>query len=276
MIRVGTGPCHLNGNRLYFEDGWEGSLEEIGLLQNSRWHTLEPGALVTASQHVNTYRVPLSGGDVVYFKRYEYTSRKNRYFLQQSRAANEVYSYQQLKDIGIPTLKPLVLGEMREFGRLIAACVVTQEVPDSLSLDEFARQRWCTLTRTERSRVYREISTEIIGQLQLAHHRNFFHFDLKWRNVLVNRDAGGHYHCTWIDCPRGRYMRLRSGRGQVVDLSALARLSLSYLSRSQRLRFIYDYLGEQAGRKQARSLFMRIDRHLSRRMPRVFNPFGED
>ena len=74
MIRAGTGPCNLNGNRLYFEDSWEGRLKEIGL--------------------------------------------------QQSRAANEVYSYQQLNDIGIPTLKPLVLGEMREFGRLIAACVV--------------------------------------------------------------------------------------------------------------------------------------------------------
>ena len=273
MIKAGTGPCHLNGNRLYFEDGWEDRLKEIGLLQNSRWHTLEPGTLVTASPHVNTYRVPLSGGDAVYFKCYEYSSRKNRYILQQSRAANEVYSYQQLAGIGIPTLKPLVLGEIREFGRLIAACIVTQEVPDSPSLDEFARQHWCKLPQAERSRVYREISAEVISQLQRAHRNKFFHFDLKWRNILVVRDADGHYRCSWIDCPRGRYMRLRPGRGQVVDLSALARLALSYLSRSQRLRFIYDYLGEQASRKQARHLFMKIDRHLSRRMPRVFDPF---
>ncbi len=153
MIKAGTGPCHLNGNRLYFEDGWEDRLKEIGLLQNSRWHTLEPGALVTASPHVNTYRVPLSNGDAVYFKRYEYSSRKNRYFLQQSRAANEVYCYQQLAAIGIPTLKPLVLGEIREFGRLIAACVVTEEVPDAPSLDNFARQQWCELPHAERSRV---------------------------------------------------------------------------------------------------------------------------
>ena len=272
MIKAGTGPCHLNGNRLYFEDGWEDRLKEIGLLGNSRWHTLEPGALVTGSQVVNTYRVPMSSATTVYFKRYVYNS-KYRYFLQQSRAANEVYCYQQLADIGIPTLKPLVLGEIRKFGRLIAACVVTREVPDSLSLDEFARHRWCKLPQAERSRVYREISAEIIGQLQRAHRRNFYHFDLKWRNVLVHRDTEGHYRCTWIDCPRGRYMRLRPGRGQVVDLSSLARLSLSYLSRTQRLRFIYDYLGEQTSRKQARSLFMKIDRHLSRRMPRVFNPF---
>ena len=148
-------------------------------------------------------------------------------------------------------------------------------MPDSLSLDEFARQRWCKLTRAERSRVYRKISTEIIGQLQRAHRSNFFHFDLKWRNVLVIRDAEGHYRCTWIDCPRGRYMRLRPGRGQLVDLSSLARLALSYISRSQRLRFIYDYLGDQVSRNQARGLFMKIDRHLSRRMPRVFNPFDE-
>lgn len=272
MIKAGKGLCHLNGNRLYFEDGWEDRLKEIGLLQGSRWHTLEPGPLVTGSVVVNTYRVPLSSGAAVYFKRYVYNN-KNRYFLQQSRAANEVYCYQQLADIGIPTLRPLVLGEIREFGRLIAACVVTKEVPDAPSLDNFARQQWCELPRAERSRVYREISAEVIGQLQRAHRNKFFHFDLKWRNILVHRDADGQYRCTWIDCPRGRYMRLRPGRGQVVDLSALARLSLSYLSRTQRLRFIYDYLGEQASRKQARRLFMKVDRHLSRRMPRVFNPF---
>ncbi len=87
------------------------------------------GALVTGSLHVNTYRVPLSGAGAVYFKRYVYTIVKNRYFLQQSRAANEVYSYQQLAAIGIPTLKPLALGEIREFGRLIAACIVTRGSP---------------------------------------------------------------------------------------------------------------------------------------------------
>ena len=112
MIKAGKGPCHLNGNRLYFEDGWEGRLKEIGLLQGSRWYTLEPGTLVTGSVVVNTYRVPLSSGVAIYFKRYVYNN-KNRYFLQQSRAANEVYCYQQLADIGIPTLKPLVLGEIR-------------------------------------------------------------------------------------------------------------------------------------------------------------------
>ena len=275
MIKAGTGPCHLHGSQLYFEDGWEDRLKEIGLLQAARWHTLVPGTRVTGSLVVNTYRVPLSSGAVVYFKRYVYNN-KYRYFMQQSRAANEVWSYRQLADIGIPTLRPLALGEIREFGCLVATCIVTREVPDALSLDDFARQHWCKLPRAERSHVYREISTEIISQLRRAHGRRFFHFDLKWRNILVHRDADGHYRCTWIDCPRGRYMHLRPGRGQLVDLSSLARLSLSYLSRTQRLRFVYDYLGGRASRKRVRRLFMKIDRHLSRRMPRVFDPFGED
>jgi len=275
MIKVGAWPCHLNGNRLYFEDGWEDRLKEIGLLQAGQWHTLVPGILVTGSVVVNTYRVPLSSGAAVYFKRYVYNN-KYRYFMQQSRAANEVWSYRQLADIGIPTIRPLVLGEIREFGCLIATCIVTEEVPDALSLDDFALQHWRKLPRPERSRVYREISMEIISQLQRAHGRKFFHFDLKWRNILVHRDADGCYRCTWIDCPRGRYMYLRPGRGQLVDLSSLARWALSYLSRTQRLRFIYHYLGERASRKRVRRLFMKVDRHLSRRMPVTFNPFGED
>ena len=275
MIRAASGPCHLNGNRLYFEGDWEDRLKAIGLLQGGHWYTLEPGSLVTGSPRVNTYRVPLNSGAAVYFKRYVYKNTENRYFLQQSRAANEVYSYRQLVNIGIPTLNPVALGEYREFGRLIAACIVTEEVPDALSLENYAQQQWCRLPRAERLRVYHEISTEIIGQLQRAHRNRFFHFDLKWRNILVRRDAEGHYRCTWIDCPRGRYMRLRSGRGMVVDLSSLARLSLSYLSKSQRLRFIYDYLGEGGSRQRARRLFKKVDRHLSRRMPKVFDPFAE-
>ena len=274
MIKAGNGPCHLHGNRLYFEDGWEQRLAAFGLRQGSRWHLLEPESLVTGSLLVNTYRVQLSGAGAIYFKRYVYSLVRNRYFLQQSRAANEVYCYRQLAAIGIATLKPLALGEIREFGRLIAACIVTAEVPDALSLDEFARLHWCKLPPAERTRVYREISAEIISQLQRAHRKRFFHFDLKWRNILVQRDAAGHYRCTWIDCPRGRYMHLMPGRGQTVDLSSLARLALSYLSRTQRLRFIHDYLGEGASRQRARRLFRKIDRHLSKRMPRVLDPFA--
>lgn len=277
MIRADTGPCHLHGNRLYFEDGWQDRLKEIGVSKDSSWHTLEPGTQITGSAHVNTYRVVAGCGTAVYFKRYVYLNRKNRYFMQQSRAENEVYSYQQLTELGIPTLKPLVLGEIREFGRLIAACIVTEEVPDALSLDEFAKNTWSKLPREERSRVYREISTELLNQLQLAHRHKFFHFDLKWRNILVHLDKEGRYRCTWIDCPRGRYMHWRPGRGQVVDISSIARLSLSYLSRTRRLRFIYDYLGSGVSRERARSLFIKVDRHLSRRMPRVFDPFkGQD
>ena len=272
MITVGRRPCHFHGNRLYFEDGWEDKLREIGLVQGSDWRSLSPGSLINASPRVNMFRVTLSTGETVYFKRYVHRIKKSITALLISKSGNEVFSYQQLSRIGVPTLKPLALGEMRRGWLKPPNCIVTLGIENSVSLDEFALNQWCNMPALEKKHVYREISQKILQQVRLAHRQHFFHYDLKWRNILVQKDADGAYHCTWIDCPRGRYMRLRSSRGCMVDLSSLARLSLSYLSKTQRLRFIYDYLGEGASRKRARKLFMKIDRHLSRRPPRIFNP----
>ena len=185
---------------------------------------------------------------------------------------NEVFSYAQLKKAGVPTLDAVAWGTIRDYGILRATCIVTRAIPDSEDLEQFAQNHWCSMTPPERSCAIREISSEIIKYLQLAHRRHFFHYDLKWRNILVTKDEQGVYRCTWIDSPKGRYLWLRHGRGQMVDLSALARLALSYLSRTQRLRFIYKYLGTGASRREARRLFRKIDRHLSRRMPVIFDP----
>jgi len=272
MITVGRRPCHLRGNRLYFEDGWEDKLGEIGLVQGSDWRSLSPGLLINTSPRVNVFRVVLGTGETIYFKRYVHRVKKSLSSLLMSKSCNEVFSYQQLSRIGVPTLKPLALGEMRSGWLKPPNCIVTLGIENSVSLDDFALKQWYNMPALEKSRVYKEISQQIIQQVQLAHRHNFFHYDLKWRNILVQTDAAGGYHCTWIDCPRGRYMRLRRSRGRMVDLSSLARLALSYLSRTQRLRFIYDYLGEGASRKQARKLFMKIDRHLSHRFPRIFDP----
>jgi hypothetical protein len=272
MITVGRRPCHFHGNRLYFEDGWEDKLREIGLVQGSDWRNLSPGTLVNTSPRVNMFRVVLGTGETVYFKRYVPRVKKSLSTLLIGKSGNEVFSYQQLSRIGVPTLKPLALGEMRRGWLKPPGCIVTLGIENAVSLDEFALKQWYDMPPLEKTRVYKEISQQIIHQLRLAHQHNFFHYDLKWRNILVQRDAAGSYHCTWIDCPRGRYMRLRRSRGRMVDLSSLARLSLSYLSRTQRLRFIYDYLGEGASRKQARKLFMRVNGHLSRRYPRIFDP----
>ena len=272
MITVGRRPCHLHGNRLYFEDGWEDKLREIVLVQGVDWRSLSPGTLINASPRVNMFCATLSMGETVYFKRYVPPVKKSLTALLMSKSGNEVFSYQQLSKIGVPTLKPLALGEMRRGWLKPPNCIVTLGIENSVSLDEFALKQWYNMPAPEKKRVYREISQEILQQIRLAHKHNFFHYDLKWRNILVQTDADGRYHCTWIDCPRGKYMRLRRSRGRMVDLSSLARLSLSYLSKTRRLRFIYDYLGEGASRKQARKLFMKIDGHLSRRPPRVFDP----
>jgi tRNA A-37 threonylcarbamoyl transferase component Bud32 len=274
MKKTGRWPCHFNGDRLYIEPGWEEKLAAFGLVAGGGWDRLNPGVhlIDSGSKHVNMYRVALEGGETVYFKCYRYPGKEGRYFMQRSRAGNEVYSYRQFAGMGVTTVMPLALGEIRKFGTLPAACVVTREIPDAISLDEFARLYWCNMPADGKSRAYREISSEIIRQLQLAHRHNFFHYDLKWRNILVYRDTDGRHRTAWIDCPRGRYMRLRRGRGRMVDLSSLARLALSYLSRTQRLRFIHAYLGERTTRRRARRLFMKVDRHLSRRMPEVFDP----
>ncbi len=158
--------CHFHGNRLYFASGWQEKLKEIDLIQGCRWDELEPGEIVTRSKRTNAYKVTLDDGETVFFKRYLLFGKPYKFYLRPSEPTVEVYSYKVMAKLGIPIAEPLALGEIRRFGSLFAACIVTRGVPDTISLSKYAAQEWLLLPRELQEEAFLTISSTICRHLQ--------------------------------------------------------------------------------------------------------------
>ncbi len=258
----------VHGEYFVVDEPWKNALEAAGITIGNKWIKAVGDQLVSYSPATRCFRYQLNDQRTVYFKRYVYA--KNHwleFWMRPGKAGVEVFAYQQLAQLGIPTLDPVAYGEYRRFGMLLATCVVTVEVPNAVELRKFAIDTWYLMPEPQRSDVYREIAQKLVEQLRTAHAASFFHHDLKWRNILIQKNESG-YTPVWIDAPRADIKRLRRNRGIMVDLSGLARIAISVLSVYARMRFICQYLGRERKPGDARHLFRQVADHLSRRPPK--------
>ncbi len=267
-------PCHFHGNRLYFAQGWQEKLEEIGLCQGSCWDRLEPGELVNHSKRVNTYKATLSSGESVYFKRYLYFGKPFKFYLRPSETMVEVFSYREMEKLGIPVAEPLAVGEIRRCGSLFAACIVTLGIPETTNLRDYAMYEWSFLPPALKQAAFITISETICRHMQTMHKGRFFHFDPKWRNILIRKNQSEKIvGLWWIDSPRGKKLPARrSEYGTVYDLTNLCRTALSFLSRSQRLRFLYSYCGPTITQKEIKILAAKINLRLQNKPAKLIKP----
>jgi tRNA A-37 threonylcarbamoyl transferase component Bud32 len=267
MISITRSVQAIHGQTLLVDPAWQHSLAKIGISDDLPWSELELGQRVSGSPHSSCFRIELNDGEVVYFKRYIYPPKRwFEFMLRPGKAAVEAWAYATLQQLGIPTLEVVAFGERRILGALMASFIVTREVPDSQDMSNFGPEVWYQLPQDERKQVHREISGKLVSQIQRAHQADFFHHDLKWRNILLQKNDDG-FTPVWIDAPRASQMRLRRRRGAVVDLSGLARIAISLLSKYDRMRFVWQYLGDAKKPGDAARLYRDVARHLGRRMP---------
>ena len=98
------------------------------------------------------------------------------------------------------------------------------------------------------------LARQLAEILQRLHGANFFYYDLVWRNILVSRDKEGRARLFLIDCPRGGTTRFGRARKRLRDLASLDKSAVQFCSRSERLRFLLDYLGKSRSDDETRSL----------------------
>ena len=270
MIRVFHGEAH------YQAEGYEQIATDLGVQDRQGWEVFSAGEQVAASPKTNCYRVALRSGETVYVKRYVYTAKKKvRYWLLPSKPLIEIYGFQQLRKIGIPTLDVLAYGERRYLGSLRSAYIVTRGVPNSVSVEEFARETWSRMAKAEQRSVYQQLRDQLLQQLKKAHSAHFFHHDLKWRNILLQQQGDGGFVLTWIDCPRAHYARLLHRHAVLVDFAGLARSGVEFLSVYAMFRFVRDYVGEEVKTHQAKYLVRAAWDNLSKRLPRNYKALME-
>ena len=249
--------------------GDERAMTLIGVNSDRDWAEFAEGEVIAASSKTNCYRVAM-GDETVYVKRYVYTSsNKIRHWCLPSKPMTEVFGFQQLQRLDIPTLDVLAYGERRVLGSLRAAYIVTRAVPDSMSLEDFVRTKWVDFPEEEKRRSFQKIRQQLLNQIRLTHGAHFYHHDLKWRNILVHKN-NDQCELVWIDCPRARFSWIAPRREAIVDLSSLARSAIIYLSVYDGYRFLKDYLGPNATHKQTTKLLRDVWKHLSRRLPKEY------
>jgi Lipopolysaccharide kinase (Kdo/WaaP) family len=249
----------------------EALLFSLGLSSRCEWRQALQGQVIEQSSGGIVTRFQPESGPAVFAKVYDLRAQPWEFFLRRGKAQIECQGYQILATIGIPTLKCRALGERRHFGRLLEAYIVTEDAQAISDLAKFAERQIDPLDFASRAKLVRELSLHLAAQLRLAHASNFYHRDLKWRNLLVRRQ-GDSYQLVWMDCPRQRsgfWGRLTATSSRILDLSSLARRGLRHLSLSQRWRFLRLYLGNQVPLAETKALFRAVQAHLAKRPPRL-------
>ena len=271
MITLSRRAQAIHGEFVKIDGEWQEKLAAIGIKSGLHWLALEDGDVVATGgvkRSVNRcYRITLDCGQVIYFKRYFYRKPKPQFWMMPSKAVIEAWGYQQLRGMELTTPDVIAYGEFRKFGRLYSAFIVSLEVPNTVDMEQFARDTWYDMPEPKRSQTYLQISESILKQLKIAHENNFCHKDLKWRNILIQESPGG-YTTTWIDCPRASIMRFRTKRKILLDIGALARLAMSYIPVREQFRWLQRYVEVTQCPYTARELFTATQRFLRSRQPK--------
>ena len=137
----------------------------------------------------------------VYFK--AYASRANAIdgCARKSRAVCEARNLGRFHAWGIRSAEVVACGYRR---RLMGLCadqsfIITRAIPQGQPLQDW----WTGLETPLSQELRRKLITELGMQTRALHAQGFYHQDLKWRNVLVDRE----HQLWWIDCPSGHYGR---------------------------------------------------------------------
>jgi tRNA A-37 threonylcarbamoyl transferase component Bud32 len=265
----------FHGTAIRVAPEWREQFERLGLFNPLNWRMpIDAPPISHSKMAVACFRVPLPDGRVMYFKRYDYRhSRRHRFrfWMRPSRAGVEQFGYTRYRKLGIETPRIVGFGECRKLGTLTSSFIATEDVPGSMTLEDFVENSTSSYATAGDGRKLSDFAGRLLGNLRKAHAACLFHYDLKWRNILIQQ-RDGEYYPVIIDCPRAFVSRLRRRYGITADLSALARVALSYLSLYQRYRLLAAYLGESAGPAERKYWYRRVQRRYELRESKSVQP----
>ncbi len=250
-----------------FDPRWSAAASEAGLDSYEKIIECDTGFISATSTtrvyHLHPAPAVWPGG--VFLKKFAYSSRI-RFFLRTAKPHVEQRNYRFLRDIGLNVPEVLAIGQRRSFGGLIDAFIITAGIENARSLEDYFQKSDASLTPAEMMMVLDQLA-DIVGTM---HRRNFYHIDLQWRNVLIQRNPEGQIppiRVFLIDCPRGgrRWFALRSWNGRMHDLAGLDKLAGLYLSPKDRLKWFKQYAGIRKLGWQDRLLIRWITRELESR-----------
>jgi hypothetical protein len=188
----------------------------------------------------------------LYVKRFHYPTWRHRLrwmfagaFFGPSRARQEYAALGRLRRAGIQAVRPVAYGERRVLHFVRSCLLITEAVPDAISLATFIR-RHAPAAGSWDVRRRREIIASLAEHVRRMHDAGFVHGRLFWRNVLVRPVASGPWEFYVLDTAPMRRHLFRRGlhrkTAAMQDIASLMAAAPGILTGTEMLRFARCYL----------------------------------
>ena len=160
---------------------------------------------------------------------------------------------------GLPTMTHLAVGLPQDTGVYKSSFLLTKEIEDVQRLDHYLPHHFTPPLHPDNIKEKRSLLQELARLVKCLHRLGFNHRDLYLCHILVKREAS----CTWkiffADLHRVDYRKKVPLRWKVKDLAALNySADRNSITRTDRLRFIKYYLGEQKLTDQLKSVIKKV------------------
>jgi len=179
----------------------------------------------------------------LYVKHFEITPGATNLYraIRRGRAEKEYDVARLLWQSGVPTIRPLALGERRRNGLLEEAFLITEAIPNGITLFELIEDHVRTgaleISHTHR----RDIIREIARLTAALHAAGLEHRDLHERNLIYQKLDGEKFRLYLVDLHELEKHRQLKWTSTVSELARLGRYFSIRTERTDRLRFFRHY-----------------------------------
>lgn len=211
-------------------------------LRLPQWKQQGRAVLVKNGSGRTIYHVRLPDLDI-YVKHFRATTPINllHQMVRRGRAEKEFHLAHRLKECGVDTIKPVALGERWHRGVLLESYLITETIPDGLTLYELIERFVLTdrMVFPPSMRFY--FADELAKLAATIHAAGLEHRDLHERNIIVQPQPGGGYRFFLLDLHELRVHRELNWNRATRELARMGRYFTIRTTQTDRFRFFRKY-----------------------------------
>jgi tRNA A-37 threonylcarbamoyl transferase component Bud32 len=194
-------------------------------------------------------------GTAIFVKRVDEGSRLKGWTkrVRGSRAQRVLRGAAMLEAAGFACPKPLAAAEARTMGAVQTSYVISE------ALDGAHIMSKVVLAGGRGNFRHRRVVLGVVArEIRRLHDAGIYTLDLQETNLMLSGGDGAGWRVLFVDLEDFRIARTVSERRRLLNLVHLDRTIGRYLQRTQKLRFLYHYLGARPRRDEGRRLIKRF------------------
>lgn len=246
---------------------WRGVLlTPEGRLRLDEWRDLGLVETVKSGPHRVVWRVSLPTG-AIYVKQFLVPTWREvlRQWFRRGKGRNEGKRARTLSRAGVPTIRPVALGERRVRKFLFENYLISPEIADATPLDRFLREDLPAMPPRRAAIVRRRVTVALGALTARLHASGMRHDDFHPGNLLLRLDDGDRPWLAMIDLDALRLGKPLGPAQAAANLARLNHASLLLASRADRQRFLDAYVEARGGEIGDLAHFSRLVVGLTRR-----------